>query len=378
MKKLLLALLIILSFGAQATELNYNWTPGAYYHFTATSNDQITTSMMGMNMREEFNTVSDFVLQINSVDQNGTASGILYLINFKIKTASGATLATLSDIPKEAIQSEVSVDRKGVFTFPKKVYLIAGANSNILAYGNADENSASVGGQAGNMKVDAYAEFDPNTGQLKSGYSVKTIKNTTQVSVKLDGETQMIDVLPYSFLELLILPEGDVLVNDHVTMQAGIYNTEIHVNSMESNVATINHKISTNKSQDMFDGNASGTRGDGSAMFNMGMDMEIVDEEEFDGMDDFDNMDDFDDLDDMDEMSMENMATDMTIPMSQEDQMAMDMSKGMAPDMNGDITSEFNFAQGMFKEVKGIIATRINTMGMKMETTTRLTMVLNK
>ena len=113
-------------------------------------------------------------------------------------------------------------------------------------------------------------------------------------------------------------------------------------------------------------------------MFNMGMDMEIVDEEEFDGMDDFDNMDDFDDLDDMDEMSMENMATDMTIPMSQEDQMAMDMSKGMAPDMNGDITSEFNFAQGMFKEVKGIIATRINTMGMKMETTTRLTMVLNK
>jgi hypothetical protein len=326
--------------------------------------------MMGMSMREEFNTVSDFVLQINSVDQNGTASGILYLINFKVKTASGTTLATLSDIPKEAIQSEVTVDRKGVFTFPRKVYLIAGTNSNILAYGNADENSASVGGKAGNMKVDAYAEFDPNTGQLKSGYSVKTIKNTTEVSVKVDEETQMIDVLPYAFLELLILPEGDVQVNDKVTMQAGIYNTEVNVRSMQNNIATINHKISTNKAQDMFDGNATGTRGDGSSMFNMGMDVEVVEEE-----DDFDNMDDFDD---MEGMNMDNMATDMTIPMSQEDQMAMDMSKGMAPDMNGDITSEFNYTQGMFKEVKGLITTRINTMGMKMETTTRLTMVLNK
>ena len=376
MRKLLLAFLIIASFGAQATELNYNWTKGAYYHFTATSNDQVSTSMMGMSMREEFNTVSDFVLQINSVDQNGTASGILYLINFKVKTASGTTLATLSDIPKEAIQSEVTVDRKGVFTFPRKVYLIAGTNSNILAYGNADENSASVGGQAGNMKVDAYAEFDPNTGQLKSGYSVKTMKNTTEVSVKVDEETQMIDVLPYAFLELLILPEGDVQVNDHVTMQAGIYNTEVNVRSMQNNIATINHKIFTNKAQDMFDGNATGTRGDGSSMFNMGMDVEIVEEEDdFDNMDDFDNIDDFDDMEDM---NMDNMATDITIPMSQEDQMAMDMSKGMAPDMNGDITSEFNYTQGMFKEVKGLITTRINTMGMKMETTTRLTMVLNK
>ena len=98
------------------------------------------------------------------------------------------------------------------------------AESNVLAYGNVDENSAQVGGQAGNMKVDAYAEFDPRTGKLKSGYSVQTLNTTKAVNVTVSEETQTIDILPYSFLELLALPEGDVMVNDQVKAQAGIYN----------------------------------------------------------------------------------------------------------------------------------------------------------
>ena len=56
------------------------------------------------------------------------------------------------------------INMPGKFTFLKKVYMITSASSNVLVYGKADANSVSAGGQAGNLKVDAYAEFDPKTG----------------------------------------------------------------------------------------------------------------------------------------------------------------------------------------------------------------------
>ena len=143
MKNAILTIILFVASAAQATELNYNWKADSFYHFTAIADDNISTSLMGMNVQEKFKTTTDFVLKINSVDPNGTASGMLYLINFKVQNGAGATLATLSSIPKEAVQSEMTVDKKGVFTFPKKVYLIATASGNVLAYGNADGNSVS-------------------------------------------------------------------------------------------------------------------------------------------------------------------------------------------------------------------------------------------
>ncbi len=374
MKTLLLfSLLVLVSSASFATELNYQWKAGSYYHFSAIVKDDIKTSAFGMTMNDKYTTNTDFVLRIDQVNNNGLASAVLYLINFEVMNSNGQVLASLNDLPKDLLESACTVDRKGIFTFPKKLFMIMGYESNVLAYGNADENNVSVGGQAGNLKVDAYAEFDPKTGKLKSGYSVQNMKTTKEVNVRLSEESQTMDVLPYSFLELLALPEGDVMVNDQVNAQAGIYNIQVKVISLANGIASMKHTVSTNKKQDLFDGNAQGTRGDGSSMFNMGMDTEMEE------TDDWDNMEEMDDMEEMDmNWDMNNMQTTTTIPVSAEDKAMMEISKGMAPDMSCDIISNFNYTAGMFENVNGTVTTKVNTMGMNMEVVSTLEMVLNK
>ncbi len=314
-----------------SAELNYIWVQGSAHHFSAVEIDNISTSMMGMNVNEQIKTTTDFVLVINSVASNGNASGTLYLVSFKVSDSKNNVLASLNDIPKSAIQGEVSVDRKGHFTFLKKVFLITSGASNVLAYGSATDNSVQVGGQAGDMKVDAYAEFNPKTGALKAGYNVKEIKATKKVNVTVDQETEMIDVFPYDFLELLALPDEAVNQGDKMTVKAGMYTMIVTANSVQNGVAQLNTTMSTDKSADMFGGAANGTSG--GSEINMGMDG-------FEGME-----------------GME---------LAKEDKEAMGMAKSMAPNMTCDINSNFNYAQGMFQNVSGTVNTSIDTMGMKM------------
>jgi len=231
---------------------------------------------------------------------------------------------------------------------------------------------------------------------LKAGYNVQEIENTTTVEVKMTEETDMIDVLPYDFLELLALPEGDVNLNDEVTADAGIYQMIVKVNGMDNGIASLHHTMSTDKSKDMFDGGASGTSGDGTSMFDMNMDTHLEDgNTSNDG--DFDiNMNgtemDFDSDMDMDmDMDMDadfdsdmdtGFGADMDMggfgDMPGSDAEAISMQKSMSPDMACDVTSKFDYANGMFEKVYGTVTTNINTMGMKMNVVSKLEMVLNK
>ena len=49
-----------------------------------------------------------------------------------------------------------------------------------------------------------------------------------------------------------------------------------------------------------------------------------------------------------------------------EDQAALGMAKGMAPEMNGTITANFDYTNGMFVGIGGTLNTTIDMMGMKM------------
>lgn len=333
MKKILQSLLFVqLSiFCLSATELNYNWKVGASYAFNAAVVDNITTSAMGMNIQEKFTTTTDFVLLISAVNPQGTATGTLYLTNFKVVDSKGKMLANIMNVAKNCIKSDVTVDKKGKFTFLKRVYLMTTATGNALVYGNATQNNVQAGAQVGNTKVDVYAEFDPKTGALKSGYTVQTIKTTKKVDVKVTEETDEIDVFPYDFLEFLAVPEGEVAAGDKVKANAGMYQIDILVKSMAAGIASIDNTISTDKNKDMFGGGAEGQTSEGN--FNMGMG----------GLE-----------------SMED------VELTTEDQMALGSAKAMSPQISGKITTNFDYANGMFQQVKGNLNTVIDMMGMKM------------
>ncbi|MEN9401098.1 MAG: hypothetical protein RL632_2201, partial [Bacteroidota bacterium] len=268
MKTLLFGILFIAS-SVYGQELNYAWKAGGIYSFNANIADDITTSVMGMNVKEKYITTIDFSLAIQSVDAAGTASGNIYLFNYTVKDSKGATIATIANVPKNAVQSAITVDKKGNFTFLKKVYLLTTPTSNMLVYGSADEGGVSAGAEMNGEKVDVYAEFDPKTGKLKAGYTVATLKTTKQVTAQTNEESDELEVFPYDLLSLLALPDGKVAAGNTYSCKAGMYGVDIKVASMAAGLAKINQTIATDKSADMFSGSANGQTEEGS--FDMGM-----------------------------------------------------------------------------------------------------------
>ncbi len=329
MKILVLFIATMLSAVTFAVELNYKWKANMSYRFTAVQKDDVSMSGMGMNTVEKFTTTVEFVVFIQSVDSAGLAKGRLYLTNYSVKDSKGIALASLAALPKDAVQSAITVDKKGHFTFDKKVSLITTATGNFLVYAKADENSTSAGFENGSEKVDVYAEFDPKTGKLKVGYTTKTMNKTKPVTITENENSDELDVFPYDFLELMIMPDGSVNQGDHYDVKAGMYNVAVDVTSITNGVATLTEKISTDKSQDMFSGSADGQSQDGS--FSIG---------EFGGTDGMD--------------------------LDAEDQEAIAVSKGMSPELSGTITAVFDATNGMFTSLKGNLTTVIDMMGMKM------------
>lgn len=327
MKKLLLFTFLISGLNLFAIELNYNWKPGTAYTFNGTIVDNISTSMMGMNVQDKYTTSVDFVLAIQSVDGEGTASGTLYLINFNVKNSKGVSVASLLNLPKNSVKSEVKVDRKGNFEFLREIHLLTTPTSNVLVYANATESGVSGGVNTGEEKVEAYAEFDPKTGKLKAGYSVTALK-PKKVTVKENDESDELDVIPYDLLEFLLLPEGDVNQGDQVRVQAGMYICDFNMLTVTPTLVSMKERIATDKNADMFGGGANGNTGEGS--FNMG----------FGGAE---------------EMEME-----------EEDKAVMNDAKAMMPTITGDITSNFDPANGIFLNAKGTVTSTMDYMGMKM------------
>lgn len=314
----------------QAAELNYAWKANTTYQFSATQKDEITTSMMGMNMTDKFTTTVDFVLFINSVDASGTANGRLFLINYSVKNASGVSLASLNALPKDAVQSEVKVDKKGHFTFLKKVTMITTPTGNYLVYTKSDDNTIMASAGSGSSKMEVYAEFDPKTGALKSSYTKAGMTKTQAKNVPITEESDEINVFPYDYLELLVVPDGSVNQGDSYKVKAGFYTVDAKVKSIAVGLATIDQVIATDKTQDQFSGAADVETTEGS--------MQI---EEFGGME-----------------GME---------LEPEDEAALGMSKAMSPEMNGTIQLTFDTVKGMFSNVKGNLTTVIDVMGMKMQ-----------
>jgi hypothetical protein len=243
----------------------------------------------------------------------------------------------MANIPKDAIRSDITVDKRGNFTFPKKVTLVTTATSNVLVYAKVEGNNIQAGGEIDGEKVDAYAEFDPKTGKLKAGYTVASMKTTKKVTVQENEESDEIDVFPYDFLSMLVMPEGNVATNDKYKVRSGLYTVDILAKSVANNLATIEQKITTDKNADMFEGSAEGQSHEGS--FDIGT---------FGGTD-----------------GME---------LTDEDQAAIGMGNSMSPTMDGTMTTNFDYGTGMFINVTGTLNTTLENMGAKMTVKSVLTM----
>jgi hypothetical protein len=136
---------------------------------------------------------------------------------------------------------------------------------------------------------------------------------------------------------MLVMPDGNVATGDKYKVRSGLYTVDILARSVANNLATIDQTISTDKNADMFEGSAEGQSQEGS--FDMGT---------FGG----------------------TQGMDLT----SEDQAAIGMGTAMSPAMDGTMTTNFDYANGMFINVSGTLNTSIDMMGTKISVKSVLSM----
>jgi hypothetical protein len=252
--------------------------------------------------------------------------------------SKGRVLASLVNLPATAIKSDFKVDAKGNFTFLKRLTLVTTAQGNVLVYAKANDTSLHVGGEAGDVSVDAYAEFDTKKGSIKAGYSIKATQPVKQIKIKVDENTDLVDVLPYDYLELLVLPEGTVSQGDMSQSTVSIYTFAILAKNISNGIAQLNYKMESDKSKSTF-GSSTTIQSENSSM----------------------------------SMEMPNM-NQMMSDLSPDEQQGMALTNQMMPSIGMDFDSFFDCNLGMFSLVKGVMNTSINAMGMKINVVSDLEM----
>ena len=319
---------------AFAAELVYKWAAGQQYRFASTSIDEISISGMGMSVKDEFTLDSTFSILIERVNSNGTAEGVIVVESFRVVNKAGRVIGSISDLPKDALRNLVEIDRKGNFTFKEIIYMIVNEKGdNMLVSAKVGTNGVSGSAQSGDEKMTLHASFDPKTGQMSAGYSIEKIQqpSSTKKKVAVKQDATKVDILPGKFLELLKLPEGDIMPGESFSMSVANMTIKTKTSSISNDVASLETSITTG------DGKNSGDRIGG----NMG------------------DMGGFGGMGGMDGMSMGDISGGMSTP-----QMFM----------NGSFESKFQVEKGMLHQIEGFLSTETKMNGISLKTTNKLTM----
>lgn len=342
MKKhiLTLALLMGISKIMIGQGLAYQWKPNATYKFKAVQNDKINMGgggMMGMMAMAgdlEFRTESVFALKIDQVMPNGAAKGSFYLLNFKATDNQGNVLASLANVPKEAVEADFIVDKKGNFTFTEIPVLVCREGATFLVETKVEKGEMAASAEADGEKVSLFAAFNPKTGTFKAGYSTASLSKPKPNGLTIKEDDETLDLVPTDFLDLLQLPEGPVTAGQVMKMK--MYDTEVveKVVSFSNNVATLHYDINAALSARKFEKDAKKMAGD-------------EDEKENDS----------------------DMEMDMKMP-----GMGGNETPDMGQEMNGDITLVFDNAKGMFNKMTGDITSKMNMMGMEVTQKSKVVM----
>jgi len=239
--------LVVAAGSASAVELEYRWKKGKTYRFKTTTQQVVDMKAAGMDMQAKFNGESVFALHVDKVDRAGTAHGVLAIERFEAKTADGRVLAGIGALPKRALVNLVSIDKKGVFAFKEIVYLLVPEQGGaVLASAQVGPNgvSGTASGTIGNEQHTVYAQFDAKTGRLSAGYSVKKLKPKKKRIATLRNASR-VDLVPFEFLSMLRLPDGDVTAGTKATMKAAGYEIALTASAADAKTARLKTLIST-------------------------------------------------------------------------------------------------------------------------------------
>jgi hypothetical protein len=337
-----LVALLALSASAGAAELAYRWKKGATYRFQVDSQDTLAMTGMGVDVNARFATRSVFALAIERVRPDGSAEASLNIESFEVRDPEGRTLSALSGLPKGALKNPVDIDTKGRFRFKEVVYLLVPeSGGSILVSGKAGATGVSATGQAGDEQVTVFAEFDPKTGKLRGGATVKTVGKKKDKKVKVRQDARKVDLVPRQFLEMLRLPDGDIQAGQSASVDLAGTQVSTEVVELTDKTARLKYTVRTEASA----GDASsGMPGMPNGMPGMPAMPSVPGMGGVPGMDGDEGGDEA----------------------GGEDQAAAAMPGGAMPSLSvsGEFTLDIDVAQGMMSAISGTLKTRAGMGGM--------------
>lgn len=226
---------------ADAAELRYAFKKGKTYTFDATSDDTISLDAMGIKQDTRFVTDTSFAIRVRKVSRDGTAQADIVVTRFSVKDDKGRKLASLKDLPKNALSNRVEIDAKGHFVFKQLVYLILDDKHGyfLVSLDAEDRYGASATTSDGKQQLNVYARFDPKTGRVSAGYGDKTLRKPRRVSAQVEADAPKLDILPTQFLELLALPDGDLKQGQRVELVTGPSKVTLEVKKLTKKTAEL-------------------------------------------------------------------------------------------------------------------------------------------
>lgn len=239
----LTTVILLFSISLPAVNINYNWEEQKSYQFDVETRTDYITFSTSMGVRkltiETFRINSVFEIEvIKRDDENELIYAELNLLNFEVNTSHGNRIAALYQIPRNAFSQAITIDKQGNFSFEKKLQLIV---SNKAHYLISNDDDLKIKGSHQQKELHSFMHFNIQNGTTTTEL-VDCQQKSNLTSVIINQEDPIIDLIPYDFLRLFVLPtpqmEQGVSYTNHqkdyhsLTTPEVIGTSKMHFNSL--------------------------------------------------------------------------------------------------------------------------------------------------
>tara|TARA_B100000809_G_scaffold220052_1_gene227571 strand:- start:39 stop:968 length:930 start_codon:yes stop_codon:yes gene_type:complete len=202
---ILISFLTIIS--TYSVVIHYHWEEGESYKYQVETRADYISSGTNMGLKqitvESFQITSAFEIYVVKIEPDGLIYADLNLLRFEIKTTKGQQVAALFTIPQNAFSSPVTIDQQGNICYESRLQLVLSSKAHFVV---ANKTGVNVLGMNKEIHLNSLVQFntyDGNTADILA----ECYQKSKSVTANLNEYDPIIDLIPYDFLRLFVIPD---------------------------------------------------------------------------------------------------------------------------------------------------------------------------
>ena len=210
--KLLSTLLIsfLTIFSTYSVVIHYHWEEGESYKYQVETRADYISSGTNMGLKqitvESFQITSAFEIYVIKIEPDGLIYADLNLLRFEIKTTEGLQIAALFTIPHHAFSSLVTIDKQGDILFNSRLQLVLSSKAHFVVANKTEVNVLGVNKEIYLNSLVQFNTHDGNTNDILT----ECYQESKSVIAILNEYDPVIDLIPYDFLRLFVIPGQEI------------------------------------------------------------------------------------------------------------------------------------------------------------------------